>query len=232
MYICWYLMCCVRTSVLLNILFKSSFDLWKASIISFNFCLFTWAAYLLMCRTDMTWTRVSCCFVCSCISCFMHCLISCVSFVVAVHVSHFSASPRRVIGFSQIMGFQVVTGFFILTQFWATVLLIIWLACRIHRWYLCWKIHLEGHCIQSVMLLVGLGVSLLVGELRSSVSWTYIVVCCKSPSDMWAVIIHECSARYAFRTGWNNTDSWCGVSCSFSAKVLMKSRVKRDVFYE
>ena len=72
------------------------------------------------------------------------------------------------------MGFLVMTGF--LPQFWATVLLIIWLTCRIHRCHLCWRIHPEGHWVQSVMLVAGLGVSIVVGELRSSGSWTYVVV--------------------------------------------------------
>ena len=149
MYICWYLMCCVWTSVILNNLFKSSLYLWRASIISFSYCLFTWMAYLVTFWIDMTWTRVTCCF-CSCISWFIHCLISHVSFVVAVPVNHFSTSPKKGNRILLDCGFQVVTGFQILTQFWATEMLIIWLACRIHRYCLCWKIHLEGHWGQSV----------------------------------------------------------------------------------
>ena len=60
---------------------------------------------------DMTWTRVSCCLICSCISWFMHCLILHMSLVVAVLVSHFNASPNL----DHVS--QVVTGFQILTQF-------------------------------------------------------------------------------------------------------------------
>ena len=67
----------------------SSFDLWRASIISFNFYLFTWAAYLVTFRIEMTWIRVSCCLVCACISWFTCCLISHISLVVAVPVKPF-----------------------------------------------------------------------------------------------------------------------------------------------
>ena len=48
-----------------------------------------------MYRIDITWTGVSCCLVCSCISWFTHCLISHVSLMVAVPVSHLSASPKK-----------------------------------------------------------------------------------------------------------------------------------------
>ena len=94
MYICWYLMCCVRTSVMLKILSKSSFDLCRTSIISLNFCLFTWVAYLVMFRIEMTWTRVSCHLVCTCINWFTCYLISHVSLMVALPVSQFNAPPR------------------------------------------------------------------------------------------------------------------------------------------
>ena len=43
----------------------------------------------------MTWTRISYHLVCSCISWFTFCLISHVSLVVAVPVSHFSASTKK-----------------------------------------------------------------------------------------------------------------------------------------
>ena len=43
----------------------------------------------------MMWTTVSCCLVCSFISWFTHCLISHVSLMVAVPVSHFNASPKE-----------------------------------------------------------------------------------------------------------------------------------------
>ena len=43
----------------------------------------------------MTWTRVSCCFVCSCISWFTHWLIFHLSLVIVVPVNHFSASPKN-----------------------------------------------------------------------------------------------------------------------------------------
>ena len=43
----------------------------------------------------MAYTRVSCCLVCSCISWDTPCLISHVSFMVAVPVSHFNASPKK-----------------------------------------------------------------------------------------------------------------------------------------
>ena len=95
MYICWYLMCYVGTSVILKSLFKSSIDLCRASITSFNFCLLTWATYLVTFRIQMTWTRSSCCLLCACIGWFTCCLISHVSLVVAVPVSHFNVSPRK-----------------------------------------------------------------------------------------------------------------------------------------
>ena len=44
---------------------------------------------------EMIHTKVSCCFVCSCISRFIHCLISVISFIVAVPVNHCSASPKK-----------------------------------------------------------------------------------------------------------------------------------------
>ena len=65
------------------------------SVISFNFNLFTWTAHLVIFRIDMTLTRVPCSLACSCISWFTCCLISHVSFVVVVPVSHFSASPKK-----------------------------------------------------------------------------------------------------------------------------------------
>ena len=43
----------------------------------------------------MTCTKVSCCFVCSRISRFICYLISVISFIVAVCVSHYSASPKK-----------------------------------------------------------------------------------------------------------------------------------------
>ena len=95
MYIRWYLIHCVRNSKILNNLFKSLFDYWRASTISFSFRLFTCTAFLVTFWIDMTWTRVSCCLVCSCISWFTHYFISHVSFVVTIPVSHFSASPKK-----------------------------------------------------------------------------------------------------------------------------------------
>ena len=43
----------------------------------------------------MTWTRVSCCLVCACISWLTCCFISNVSLVVAVPVTHFNAAPKK-----------------------------------------------------------------------------------------------------------------------------------------
>ena len=54
-----------------------------------------WAAYLVTFRIDMTWTRVSCCLPHVCINWFTCCLISHVSLVVAVPVSHFNAFSRK-----------------------------------------------------------------------------------------------------------------------------------------
>ena len=88
-------MCCVRASVILKGLSKSSYDLCRVSIISFNFCLFTWATYLVTFRIEMTWTIVSCCLFCACIIWFTCYLISHVPLVVAVPVSNFNASPRK-----------------------------------------------------------------------------------------------------------------------------------------
>ena len=48
---------------------------------------------------------------------------------------------------------------------------------------------------------------------------------------MCAVIIHECHVGYAFKIEWNNTDSWHGVAFFFSAKVPMKSRLKRVILW-
>ena len=48
-----------------------------------------------MLRIEMTWTRVSCCLISSCISQFMHYMISHVSSMVDVPVSHISASPKK-----------------------------------------------------------------------------------------------------------------------------------------
>ena len=81
--------------VILKSLSKSSFDLCRASIISFNFCLFTWATYLVTFRIEIIWTRDSCCLFCVCISWFTCCLIFYVSLVVAVPASYFNASPRK-----------------------------------------------------------------------------------------------------------------------------------------
>ena len=49
----------------------------------------------MMFRIDMTWTRVSCYFVSSCINWFTHYLTPCVSLMVAVSVSHFSAPLKK-----------------------------------------------------------------------------------------------------------------------------------------
>ena len=125
MYICWYLMHCVRTSVILKSLSKSSFDLCTVPIISFNFCLSTWAAYPVMFRIEMTWTRVSCCLLCACIGRLTHCLLSHVCLVIAVPVSHFYASPRK--------GNRLLFNCKFLNQFQVTALLILWWACRTHR---------------------------------------------------------------------------------------------------
>ena len=84
---------CVRTPVMLKSLSKSSFDLCRASIISFSFLMFMWATYLVTFRIEMTWTRVSCCFVSACISWFMCCLTPHASHMVALPVSHYNASP-------------------------------------------------------------------------------------------------------------------------------------------
>ena len=54
----------------------------------------------------MTWTRVSCYLVCACISWFTHCLISHVSLVVVVLVSHLVQSLRRVKCFFLDQGFS------------------------------------------------------------------------------------------------------------------------------
>ena len=86
---------CVKISVIFKIYLSLLLILEGACIISFNFCLFTWAVYLLMFRIDMAVTRVSCCLVCPCISWFTHFLISHVSLMVAEPVSHFSASPKK-----------------------------------------------------------------------------------------------------------------------------------------
>ena len=48
-----------------------------------------------MFRIEMTWTRVSCCVACACISWFTCCLISHISLVVPLPVSHFSPSPKK-----------------------------------------------------------------------------------------------------------------------------------------
>ena len=68
----------------------------------------------------MTWTRVSCCLVCSCISWFSHCLISHISLMVAVPVNHFSASPKKDNRLLLDHGFQVMTCF--LNEFWVAAL--------------------------------------------------------------------------------------------------------------
>ena len=49
----------------------------------------------MMFRIEMMCTKVSCCFVCSCISRFICYLISVISFIVAVPGNHCSASPKK-----------------------------------------------------------------------------------------------------------------------------------------
>ena len=88
-------MCCVRTSVILKNLFKSSFDLGGHLSTHLISVYLLGAAYLVMFRIYMTWTRACCCLVCSCFGWFTHCLISCVSLMVPVPVSHFIASPKK-----------------------------------------------------------------------------------------------------------------------------------------
>ena len=81
--------------VILSSIFTPSLAFWRASITSFSFCLFTWVVYHVTFRMEMICTKVSCCFVCSCISRFIHYLISVVSFIVAVPVYHCSASLKK-----------------------------------------------------------------------------------------------------------------------------------------
>ena len=81
--------------MILKSLSKSSFDLCTASTTSFNVCLFTWVAYLVIFRIKMTWTRDFYCLFCVGIIWFTHCLISNVSLVVALPVGYFNASPRK-----------------------------------------------------------------------------------------------------------------------------------------
>ena len=95
MYISLYLSCCIRTSVILNSIFISLLLSWRTSITSFSFSLFTWVVYCMMFRMEMMCTGVSCCFIHSCISRFIRHLISGVSFIVAVPISHCSASPKK-----------------------------------------------------------------------------------------------------------------------------------------
>ena len=48
-----------------------------------------------MFRMEIMCTKVSCCFVCSCIRWFICCPISHISFIVAVPVNQNSASPKK-----------------------------------------------------------------------------------------------------------------------------------------
>ena len=180
----------------------------------------------------LTLIRVSCCLVCSCISWFTCCLIYLVSFVVAVPVSHLvHLLSRRVISLLldhwSFRWWQVSQ---ILTQFWATVPLIIWLACMICRCYLCWK-HSPRRVLSTKCDASGWPWS-FTSSSWVKVFWQLNICNClfKSPSDMCAVIIHKCHIGSAFRTGWHNAVSWHGVSCFFSAKVPRESRLKRVVF--
>ena len=80
---------------MLNGIITSLFPFWRANITSFCLYLFTWVAYHVMFRLDMICTEVSYCFVCPCISWFIHCFISYVSFIVDVPINHCSASPKE-----------------------------------------------------------------------------------------------------------------------------------------
>ena len=127
----------------------------------------------------MTWTTVSCCLVCSHISWFTCYLISHISFMVAVPLSHFIASPKKGIRLLLDCGFSGGDMFSesVLSNCPADHMV----GCRICRCCLCWRIHLEEHWVKCVMLAVGLGVSLVVGEPRTSDGWTYVVVCLSHP---------------------------------------------------
>ena len=86
----------------------SLFTFWRAPITSFSFCQITWVVYHVMFRMEMMCTQVSYCFVCSCISRFMHHFISVISLVVVVPVNHCIASPKKGLGSSWVMYYQQV----------------------------------------------------------------------------------------------------------------------------
>ena len=45
------------------------------------------------------------------------------------------------------------------------------------------------------------------------------------PIDICTVIIHKCLVMYTFMTGWNNTDSYWGLSCFAQVIIPIKNRL-------
>ena len=147
----------------------SLFDLCRVPIISFNFCLFSLAAYPLAFRIEMTWTRVSCCLVYACINWFTCGLIPCVSFMVAEPESHFNASLRK--------GNKLV-----LDHGFSESVLSNCTADPMVHLYDSWMLPMLENSSRRVlnvvqMPVVGLGVLPWVDELVSSDGWAYTVVC-------------------------------------------------------
>ena len=125
-------------SVILNSIFTSSFTFLRASITSISFCLFTWMAYHAMFTMEMTWTKGSCCFVCSCISRFICHLISVVSFIMAVHVNLCSASPKKGSRLLWVVDYKWVIICQELVQSGVIVLPFVWSIYMIGRCCQCW----------------------------------------------------------------------------------------------
>ena len=152
---------------MLNSIFTSALIFQRASITSFSFCLFTWVVYCVMFMMVIMCTKVSCCFVCSCINWFICHLLFLVSFIMAVPVKYCSASPEK--GNRHLLGhgLLVVTIYWELVKSGVVVLLFVRLVYTISRCCWCWWIPLEGCQVWSWIWIVGV-VSLIVHVLMLS----------------------------------------------------------------
>ena len=67
-----------------------------------------------------------------------------------------------------------------------------------------------------------------ISSLCASTFWQLNMFSClfRLPIDICTVIIHECHVRYAFRTGWNNTDSQWDLSCVALVIIPIRNRLR------
>ena len=164
-------------------------------------CLFTWMAYLVTFNIEMIWTKVLQCEDWVAMSWFILVLILHISLVVAVPVSQLRAVPRK--DNKLLLHCVPVCSWLEFRRFMAEVIVVLldcYMSCMLDNsnWSVvsscvgaegCWSYDLRNCCVLVSCLLKSF-------QCHS-----------KFPSDMCAVMIHECLVGYACKTGWKITDS-------------------------